>query len=119
MLIERLDALIEERGISRYALCREVEGLTHNSLYMWERRGSVPGGNVLKSLAEYFNVSIDYLMGHSTRETTHDGDTLRIIEATRDNPNLKGLFLVMADLGEDDLALISALAERLGESGGK
>lgn len=60
----RLRELREQRGISRKTLS-ELCGLTHDAVRRYERRQAVPTMPVLVSLAEYFGVSIDYLVGRT------------------------------------------------------
>lgn len=60
---ERYDALLEENKVSHYKICRE-KGLNYSSHYGW-RRGATPSMTSLKIIAEYFCVSIDYLVGRT------------------------------------------------------
>lgn len=62
--LEIIDNLIKERGITRNTVAKEIEGLNHNSFNAWESRGTIPSGETLAKIAEYFNVSTDYLLGN-------------------------------------------------------
>jgi len=54
--------LREEKGLTQRQLA-EIIGLTSNAVYEWEKRGKQPNFETLCKLADFFNVSIDYLLG--------------------------------------------------------
>lgn len=64
MFLQRVTELIDSHGITRNKLLTEI-GLNKNSFVVWENRGTVPGGNTLSKLADYFHVSTDYLLGRT------------------------------------------------------
>ena len=63
MFIERVNALMEERGINKHELS-VGSGIPYTTIDGWFKKGSdnVRLGTLLR-LAEYFNVSLDYLTG--------------------------------------------------------
>lgn len=61
MFYERFMALCKERGKSAAAVVRDM-GLNNSAPTTW-KRGSIPKGDTLQRLADYFGVSVDYLMG--------------------------------------------------------
>lgn len=62
MFIERLLKLINEKNITKSKLLSDLS-LNKNSILNWQERGTVPSADVMDSIADYFNVSIDYLLG--------------------------------------------------------
>lgn len=60
--IEHLDELLRERGMTRNQLLREL-GLAKNSVLNWKTQDTLPHGTTLVKLADYFDVSIDWLVG--------------------------------------------------------
>ena len=62
--IERLNILIDEKGISRNKFCAEI-GIGKNSVADWEKRGNSPDGETLIKIANHFDVSVDYLLGRT------------------------------------------------------
>ena len=60
---DRVKELSQKRGISLSKL-EETLGLGKNSIYALKR--NQPSAERLQEIADYFNVSIDYLLGHST-----------------------------------------------------
>lgn len=63
--IERLNSLCVEKGISKRELERTA-GLSIGSTSKWnEKNGKVPNATSQEKIANYFDVSIDYLMGRT------------------------------------------------------
>lgn len=66
--IEKIDNLIALKGTTRNQV-RITLDLSKNCFNNWDKRGNIPDGDTLKKLAEYFEVSIDYLVGNDTAKT--------------------------------------------------
>ncbi|GGC74700.1 helix-turn-helix domain-containing protein [Enterococcus wangshanyuanii] len=66
---DRLKKLCDKQGISVNTLEERI-GLGKNTLYSWKKK--VPTGSNLSKVADYFDVSTDYLLGRT------------------DNPNIEG-----------------------------
>ena len=62
--LNNLLSLLNERGISKNKLLTDLK-LSKNSFVDWEKRGTVPSGDTLIKIAEYFDVSVDYLLGRT------------------------------------------------------
>lgn len=59
----RVKDLRKKSGLSMEQLAEEL-GITKSRVNMWENNGTIPRGDVLKQLAKYFNVTIDFLLGN-------------------------------------------------------
>lgn len=68
MFLERVAALIDAQGITRNKLLKDLQ-LDKSSFLNWERRGTIPGGDVVAKIADYFHVSTDYLLGRTDDKT--------------------------------------------------
>ncbi|MBO0439582.1 MULTISPECIES: helix-turn-helix domain-containing protein [Enterococcus] len=66
---DRLKKLCDQQGISVNTLEERI-GLGKNTLYAWKKK--VPGGVNLQKVADYFNVTTDYLLGRTDNPTTSD-----------------------------------------------
>lgn len=64
MFIERLNALLKEKGITRKLFLEET-GMGKNSFSYWEKAGMTPTNATFKVIADYFNVSVEYLKGET------------------------------------------------------
>lgn len=60
---DRYDNLLKENNVTHYKLYREKR-LNYSSHYSWQH-GAIPSMKSLYIIAEYFDVSIDYLIGRS------------------------------------------------------
>ncbi len=64
----RIKELREERGLSQVRLARELNVGT-GSVGMWESAGEIPPVKKLLVIADYFGVTLDYLVGRSEKRT--------------------------------------------------
>lgn len=64
--LARLKELRENKGITQKQLSEET-GMSFQSISFYEHGEREPGVKALISLADYFNVSIDYLVGRSDK----------------------------------------------------
>lgn len=59
---ERLKELREDKNLSPKQLGRQI-GVSDVAIYRWESKQRTPNIDVLILLAQFFNVSSDYLLG--------------------------------------------------------
>ncbi len=59
---KRLKELRIEKGLSLDQLAKEIN-VSHVAIGRWERKLRIPNIEVLISLAKFFNISADYLLG--------------------------------------------------------
>ena len=59
----RVKELREKAGLSMDQLATKL-GVSKSRVNMWENSGTIPRGDVLIQLANYFKVSTDYLLGN-------------------------------------------------------
>lgn len=67
MFYERLKLLCDNKGIKLTNLIQEL-GMSSGNMNKW-KKGVVPKGSTLSKLADYFNVSVDYLIGKTEEQT--------------------------------------------------
>ncbi|MEI4618198.1 helix-turn-helix transcriptional regulator [Bacillus cereus] len=63
---ERLITLIDKKGITQQQLADAI-GVSHVSIYYYSTGKKSPGTRTLQKIANYFNVTTDYLLGRSDR----------------------------------------------------
>ena len=78
-MVERLKKLRTEFNISQQQLA-DVIGVSQQSINKYENHNVEPDIETLKAMANYFNVSIDYLVGYEkeTAESENSAELLRI-----------------------------------------
>lgn len=62
IFIDRLNKLIEENKITKYRLAKDI-GVSKQAVLWWCDGVNEPKISYLKKIAEYFEVSCDYLLG--------------------------------------------------------
>ncbi len=64
---EKVDQLIQDKGITRNKMLKDLD-LGKNSMVNWSMREDIlPNGNTLIKLADYFDISIDELVGRNKK----------------------------------------------------
>lgn len=62
IMYEIFEKLLKERGISAYKVAKAT-GISTGSLSDWKKGRSSPKADKLQKIADYFGVSVDYLLG--------------------------------------------------------
>ena len=70
MIMEVLKKLRLDKNISQQKLAN-ILGVSRSTIAMWEIGGSQPDNTSLSQLADYFGVSVDYLLGRSNYEDNY------------------------------------------------
>lgn len=68
MFITVLEELIRQKGITSAKTLSDLD-MNKSSVLNWKTRGTIPGGDVLIKLADYFAVPVDYLLGRGNKRT--------------------------------------------------
>lgn len=107
-MYEIFEALLKERGVTPYKVSKET-GISTATLSDWKNGRSTPKQDKLKKIADYFGVSLDYLM--TGQEDTEE----------KKNPysDIKGVYLSYAKeaqesgIDPDDIRLALDTIKRL------
>lgn len=102
----RIKTLRKERGLTQVVVAEAV-GLERASLSMIERGHDRPGLQTLRALADFFNVSLDYL----ERGTTQPG--VEVPPDAAQTPDEVELLAIWRRLNDADRLSIVGLMERL------
>lgn len=78
---DRVKKLADEQKISIVEL-EEKLGLGKNSLYSWKKK--IPNGANLEKVADFFNVSVDYILGRTEIKNLLVDNTVHTIAAHHD-----------------------------------
>lgn len=107
---ERLEKLRKNKGISQGDLEKELE-FSNGSISKWKK--STPTHERLQKVADYFNVSVDYLMTGKTNilfETAKQDAALSNMDDT-----LKKYALKLSNLTKEQQELVMKMIDQLGE----
>lgn len=114
-VFDRVKKLAEKQGISIVELEEKLD-FVRNSLYSWKKK--TPNGDRLKKVADFFNVTTDYLLGRTpiptfTRRDEHDVQkTLEeMIEGLSDKNALSYMKNGDTEISEEDAELLRSSLE--------
>lgn len=66
--------LCKRKGVSCKRAAEEI-GLSNSITTKWKKTGATPSGDTLRKIAEYFDVSVGYLLGEETEKApTSEGE---------------------------------------------
>lgn len=82
--MQNLKTLREERSISQQALADHI-GVDRTSIGKYEKHGVLPSKEVLFKIADYFGVSIDFILGYDSK---HNSNYMLVSNAHRQLLNL-------------------------------
>lgn len=89
MFSDVLRKLRKEKGLSQSALA-DILNMSQQAIGKWETNHATPDFDTLVQLADYFNVSTDYLLGNDKANS----ETNAIAAAISNNQHLKNLFQI-------------------------
>lgn len=75
--------LCKSRNISPSAAAIEM-GINKGTVSIWKNKGTVPQTPQLKKIADYFNVSVDYLLGNEEKPAVPKDDGPEVKETLTD-----------------------------------
>ena len=107
---ERIKSLCKDYGISMNKL---EETLGFGKGYISKLGNSTPNATKIKKIADYFNVSVDYLMTGNESDTEKyylNDETAQVAQEIFENKELKVLFDVQKDMDPDDLRALHSMA---------
>ena len=89
MFIERMLSLMQEQGVSRRQMAKDV-GIGINQIKYWQDNGNVPNALTVEKIADRLNTTPEYLLGKTdekNKPTEDDGldeDIAAIAKITED-----------------------------------
>lgn len=102
---KNLERIRKDKKVSQAKLGAEL-GLTQQMISSYEKELSSPNTEVLIKIADYFNVSLDYLVGHVVESAGSDSATerfLRYFENLTEMDREKCIMIVRTLLQERDM----------------
>lgn len=80
MFWERFHSLCKSHNATPYAVCTLL-GFSNATAAHW-KKGSIPNGDALCNVADYFNCSVDYLLGRTDSPNIDKKEDISISEIT-------------------------------------
>lgn len=109
-LYERIMELCEVRGISQRQL--EIQsGLKRGCIFHWQE--STPKIEAVGKIADFFGVSVDYLMGRTEEEYYIDQEAMQLAQQMKNNPTFQVLFDASRNVSPEDMQLVIDMIKRM------
>ena len=86
---ERIARLREENGLTQEELSIKI-GISRAALSHYEKNRRQPDYDIIRKLADFFGVSVDYVLGHTNIRETPESV---INNALQDDPELMAIWL--------------------------
>ena len=114
---KRLKALREARELTQKELAAILD-VERTSIGKYELKDITPNAVVLKKMADFFNVSVDYLLGREDQDTHyHDPEVAEMINAAHKDPDLRVLFSASKKLTKDELQAVLSMIKVMSKEG--
>lgn len=81
------EKLLEEKGVTAYRVSKET-GVGRSTFTDWKNGRSVPKQDKLQKIADFFNVSVDYLMTGKEPEQDFSDESVHLIAQIREDTEL-------------------------------
>lgn len=99
--VEQFEHLVQERGLSINKVFSQLK-IGKNSYSYWKEKGNLPSGETLLKLAEFFDCSVDYLLGREAPkkeptafEDERQAELLEIFDRMPDEESKENLMQVV------------------------
>lgn len=113
-MYEIFEQLCKKKGVTPYKVAKDVDGLTTATFSNWKAGRYTPKADKLQLIADYFGVSVEYLMtGEHPTEYHFDPETARIAQEIFDNPDLHFLFNSARSTSSKNIKILSDILETL------
>lgn len=114
---DRIKRLRESRNMSQAELANEL-GISNGLIAMYETGKRYPSRKRLEQIADYFNVSMDYLTGREIGSIYYlDPNVAQIAQELYDNKGMRMLMDASRNLSKDDLLLAISIVNRMANNG--
>lgn len=105
-MYETFSKLLQINGVTPYKVSKET-GVSQSTLSDWKRGISTPKQDKLQKIADYFGVSLEYLMTGKEKDGEDkyylNDETAEMAQTLFENKNLRVLFDAAKDATPEDL----------------
>lgn len=116
-MYEIYEQLLRKYGVTTYRVCKET-GISQSTIGSWKAGVSTPKQDKLQAIADYFGVSLRYLMTGSDDNDGYyvHGETAEIAQEIHDNKDLRALFDAGRGARPEDLRMAAEMLRRFKET---
>ena len=96
---------------------RRALGISQSTMASWKSRGLTPKYETLSKIADYFGVSIDYLLGNTEQKekplVNEDEELTEYLDELKNRPEMKMLFSLAKGATKEDVEKAVKIIETL------
>lgn len=100
------EQLLQNFGISAYKFCKDT-GISQSTISTWKKKRNIISGDIAKQIADYFNITVDYLITGEEKEGGEkyylNEETAQMAQKLFENKELRVLFDAAQDASPEDL----------------
>lgn len=102
MFYDNFKKLCDERNEKPYSLMRKLEVKSPHVIEQW-KKGSIPHASLLQKIADYFGVTIDYLINGENIQHSEDPELDEYLEELRSRSEMRMLFKLAKGATKEDV----------------
>lgn len=120
-MYELFESLLNKYNVTAYKVSKDT-GIAYSTFSEWKSGRSTPKQDKLLKIADYFGVSLNYLMGReeTVKEENKyylDDDTVKRLKSLKVNDKLRILFDESEKLEPSDIDFVLAMVQKLKKDG--
>ena len=112
-MYEIFSKLLQSYGVTPYKVSKET-GISQSTLSDWKKGKITPKSDTMKKIADYFDVSVDYLMTGEEKKVGEkyylNEETAQVAQEIFENKELRALVDVQRDMEPEDLKALHNMA---------
>ena len=101
-MYEIFEHLLQTKGVTTYQISKAT-GISQPTFSAWKKGTYTPKADKLQKIADYFGVTVEYLMGNDKTITKEDIELQNYLEELRTRPELKMLFSLTKNATKADV----------------
>lgn len=117
-MYERFEQLLKENNITPYRVSKET-GIPTATLSSWKKGTYTPKNDKLQIIADYFNVTVDWLLGNTnlrnlpTEGYYDDPEVAQLANEIKNDPELRILLDAKRSLSKEDMESLINITKSL------
>lgn len=114
MFYDKYVELCKQKGVNPTPAAVEM-GLSKATPSKWKRTGVTPRGETLQTIADYFGVSVSYLLQDEKNQLTDSDELIQELQILRDNPDTRTLLYAGKHLKPEQIKQFADLMKSMTE----
>lgn len=120
-MYENYEKILKAKGLTNYKVSKDT-GIAQSVLSNWKTKGTTPKADKLQIIADYLDVSVDYLIRVPNSGPQNDTEwyinkeTAQIAQEIFEDPDKRALFYAARGSRPEDLKIATDMLERFKET---